>query len=83
MSKNLAEERMLTAREAMTSAYPPPPGTEPGGLPVRKLLSAVFRSRTLLIFTMAVGFAVGAFMAISTPNTCPCQSPKAAWRSTI
>ena len=36
---------------------------------MRKLLSAVFRSRTLLVFTIGLGFAIGAFMAISTPNS--------------
>ncbi|MGE3174350.1 MAG: GumC family protein [Planctomycetota bacterium] len=69
MSKNLAEERMHTAREALIGAWPPPPGEEPGGMPVRKMMASVFRSRWFVLGTAGLGCLVGAFLAVTTPNT--------------
>lgn len=69
MSKNLAEERMLTARDALAGLYPPTAGQEPGGLPFKKLLAAIFRWRWVVVGISAIGASVGLFLAVTTPNT--------------
>jgi uncharacterized protein involved in exopolysaccharide biosynthesis len=69
MTKNLADERLLTAREAMLGAYPPPLGNEPGGLPFKRVLGALFRSRLVVGTCAGLGCAVGLFLAVTTPNT--------------
>lgn len=69
MTKNLADELQRTARLAMTGINPLPQGEEPGGLPFRKLLAAAFRARYLLFGTTLFGTLIGAFLAITTPNT--------------
>jgi uncharacterized protein involved in exopolysaccharide biosynthesis len=69
MTKNLADELQRTARQALTSLNPLPQGQEPGGLPLRRLLAAVFRARYLVFATTLFGLLIGAFLAITTPNT--------------
>lgn len=69
MSKNLADELQRTARQALTGLNPVPLGEEPGGLPFRRLLAAVFRARYLVFTTTLFGLLIGAFMAITSNNT--------------
>lgn len=69
MTKNLAEELQRTARQAMTSLTPSPPGEEAGGLPFRRLLAAMFRARYLVFATTLFGTLIGAFLALTTPNS--------------
>lgn len=69
MSKTLAEERMLTARDALMGPYPQPAGHEPGGLPFRRVLASMFRARWFVAGTMTLGCCVGLFLAVTTPNT--------------
>jgi uncharacterized protein involved in exopolysaccharide biosynthesis len=69
MTKNLAEEQQRTARQALTSLYPTPQGEEAGGLPFRRLIAAAFRARYLVFATTLFGVLIGAFLAITTPNT--------------
>lgn len=69
MTKNLADELQRTARQALTSIHPVPQGEEPGGLPLRRLLAAVFRARYLVFATLLSGILIGSFLAITTPNT--------------
>lgn len=69
MTKNLADELQRTARQALTSIHPVPQGEEPGGLPLRRLLAAAFRARYLVFATTLFGILIGAFLAITTPNT--------------
>ena len=69
MSKNLADELQRTARQALTGLNPVPLGEEPGGLPFRRLLAAVFRARYLVFTTTLFGLLIGAFMAITSANT--------------
>lgn len=69
MTKNLADELQRTARLAMTGINPLPQGDEPGGLPFRRLLAAAFRARYLLFATTLFGILIGAFLAITTPNS--------------
>jgi len=69
MTKNLADELQRTARQALTSINPMPQGEEPGGLPLRRVLAATFRARYLVFATTLFGILVGAFLAITTPNT--------------
>ncbi len=69
MTKNLAEERLLTAREALLGAYPPAAGQEPGGLPFKKVLAGVFRSRWFVSGCAGLGCVIGSFLAVTTPNT--------------
>jgi uncharacterized protein involved in exopolysaccharide biosynthesis len=58
-----------TARQALTGLSVVPQGEEVGGLPVRRLLAAVFRARYLLFGTTLFGLLVGMFMAITQANT--------------
>ncbi|MEO6594592.1 MAG: hypothetical protein ABIP94_07550 [Planctomycetota bacterium] len=69
MTNNLTEELQRTARLAMTGLHPVAQGQEPGGLPFRRLLAAAFRARFLLFGTTLFGVLIGAFLAITTPNT--------------
>ncbi len=69
MTKNLADELQSTARQALTGMHPTPQGEEAGGLPFRRLLAAAFRARYLVFGTTLFGLLVGAFLAITTPNT--------------
>lgn len=69
MTKNLADERQRAARQALSSLNPAPQGEEPGGLPLRRLLAAAFRARYLVFATTLFGLLIGAFLAITTPNT--------------
>lgn len=69
MTKNLADELQRTARQALVGLHPVPLGNEQGGLPFRKLLSAVFRFRYLLFATALIGVSIGTFLAITTANT--------------
>lgn len=69
MSKNLADELQRTARQALTSLQPMPMGEEAGGLPVQRLLAAIFRARYLVFATTLFGLLAGTFLAITTPNT--------------
>ena len=69
MTKNLADELQRTARQALAGLQPAAQGEEPGGLPLRKLLAAVFRSRYLLFGTTLAGLLIGAFLAITTANS--------------
>lgn len=69
MTKNLADELQRTARQALTSINPMPQGEEPGGLPLRRVLAAAFRARYLVFATTLFGLLIGAFLAITTPNT--------------
>lgn len=69
MSRHLIEELKFNSREALLAAAPMAQGEEPGGLPFRRLIEAVFRARYLVIGTTTFGFLIGAFLAITTPNT--------------
>lgn len=69
MSKLFSDELKLTARDALGGLYPAAVGEEPGGLPLRKLIAALFRSRYLVIGTTLFGILIGAFLAITTPNS--------------
>src|SRR5262245_57210629 len=69
MSKTLAKEPMVTTRGPALAPSPVPLGAEAGGLPLRKLAAALLRSRWFVFWTMALGFLVGAFLAVVTPNT--------------
>lgn len=69
MTKNLADELQRTARQALTSLHVSPQGEEPGGLPLRRLLAAVFRARYLVFATTLFGLLIGAFLAITTANS--------------
>ncbi|MCA8951655.1 MAG: hypothetical protein KDE27_19260 [Planctomycetes bacterium] len=69
MTKNITDELQQTARQALIGLRPPRPGDEPGGLPFRRLLAAVFRARYLVFGTTLFGILVGAFLAITTANS--------------
>ncbi|MBL8749632.1 MAG: hypothetical protein JNK78_10770 [Planctomycetes bacterium] len=69
MTKNLADELQLTARQAMATLAPVAQGDEPGGLPFRRLVAAVFRARYLVFATTLFGMLIGAFLALTTPNS--------------
>lgn len=69
MTKNLAEDLQRTARQAMSGLAPAAPGDEPGGLPFRRLLAAMFRARYLVFATTLFGTLIGAFLALTTPNS--------------
>lgn len=69
MTKNLADDLQRTARQALTGLAPSEPGEEAGGLPFRRLLAAAFRARYLVIATTLFGTLIGAFLALTTPNT--------------
>jgi uncharacterized protein involved in exopolysaccharide biosynthesis len=69
MSKTLTKEPMVTTRGPALAPSPVPLGAEAGGLPLRKLAAALLRSRWFVFGTMALGFLVGAFLAVVTPNT--------------
>ena len=69
MSKNLADELQRSARQALTGLNPVPLGEEPGGLPFRRLLAAIFRARYLVFATTLFGLLIGSFMAITSNNT--------------
>src|SRR5688572_32890805 len=67
MSKSLGSQLPVAVREPLI--FPPPPGEEPGGLPLRKLLAAFFRQRYLVFGLTVIGLLVGTFLALTTPNT--------------
>lgn len=69
MSKNLADERQRAARTALAGLEIAPSGEEPGGLSMRRLLAAAFRARYLVFATTLFGLLIGAFHAITTPNS--------------
>jgi uncharacterized protein involved in exopolysaccharide biosynthesis len=69
MTKNLADELQRTARQALAGLHPVAQGEEPGGLPLRRLLAAIFRTRYLVFATTLFGLLVGAFLAITSANT--------------
>lgn len=69
MSKNLAEEQLAVARELMRGTHALPTGSDPTGLPLRKLVAAAFRSRLLLVTTVLLSVSIGTFLAVTTPNT--------------
>lgn len=69
MTKNLADELQRTARQALAGLQPSQQGEELGGMPVRRLLAAVFRGRYLLFGATVFGLLIGAFLGITTPNT--------------
>ena len=69
MSKNITDELQQTARQALVSMHPARQGNEPGGLPFRRLLAAVFRARYLVFGTTLFGILVGTFLAITTANS--------------
>lgn len=69
MSKNIDDELQRTARQAMAGLRPVRQGEEVGGLPFRRLLSAVFRARYLVFGTTLFGILVGTFLAITTANS--------------
>ncbi|MFO1077004.1 MAG: hypothetical protein U1E73_04675 [Planctomycetota bacterium] len=69
MTKNLSDELQWTTRQALAGLQPSRQGDEPGGLPFRRLLSAVFRARYLVLATTLVGILIGSFMAVTTANT--------------
>jgi uncharacterized protein involved in exopolysaccharide biosynthesis len=69
MSKHLAEERLFLAREALAHASSPPADGDSGTMPLRKLLASAFRWRRLVAGCVALGATVGAFLAVTTPNT--------------
>lgn len=69
MTKNITDELQQTARRAMVGLHPARQGSEPGGLPFRRLLAAVFRARYLVFGTTALGILVGTFLAITTANS--------------
>lgn len=69
MSKNINDELQRTARQALIGLHPSRQGDEPGGLPFRRLLSAVFRARYLVFGTTLFGILVGTFLAITTANS--------------
>ncbi|MBL9078103.1 MAG: hypothetical protein JNL08_11400 [Planctomycetes bacterium] len=69
MTKNLADDLQRTARQALSSLSPVAQGEEPGGLPFRRLLAAMFRARYLVFATTLFGLLIGSFLAITTPNT--------------
>ncbi len=69
MSRHLIEELKFNSREALLAVQPAAQGEEAGGLPVRKLLEAVFRTRYLVMGTTGFGLLIGAFLAITTPNS--------------
>ncbi|MCC7064138.1 MAG: hypothetical protein IT456_15110 [Planctomycetes bacterium] len=69
MTKNLADELQRTARQALAGLHPTTQGEEPGGLPLRRLLAAVFRTRYLVFGTTLFGLLVGAFLATTSANS--------------
>lgn len=69
MSKNLTDEWKQTARAALNGIYPMPQREEPGAVPLRKLVAAVFRLRYLILGTTLLGLLGGSFLAITTPNS--------------
>src|SRR5262249_17268474 len=74
MAKMLAEERRPEerrplVREPLLASWPQPLGAEPAGLPLKKLLTAVFRLRWSVFGAMALGALVGGGLAVTTPNT--------------
>ena len=69
MTKNLADDLQRSARQAMTGLTPAPQGEEPGGLPFRRLLAAMFRARYLVFATTLFGVLIGTFLALTTPNS--------------
>ncbi|MCR9246264.1 MAG: hypothetical protein NXI31_14630 [bacterium] len=69
MTKSINDELQQTARQALAGMHPVRPGEEPGGLPLRRLLAAVFRARYLIFGTTLFGILVGTFLAITTANS--------------
>jgi uncharacterized protein involved in exopolysaccharide biosynthesis len=69
MTKNLADDLQRTARQALTALTPAPQGEEPGGLPFRRLLAAIFRARYLVFATTLFGLLIGSFSAITSANS--------------
>ena len=69
MSKNLAEEQMAVARELMRGTHALPTGSDATGLPLRKFVAAAFRFRLTLVALVLLSVSIGAFLAITTPNT--------------
>ena len=69
MTNNLADELQRNARQALAGLQPSQQGEEAGGMPIRRLLAAVFRGRYLLFGVTVFGLLIGAFLGITTPNT--------------
>lgn len=69
MTKNIDPELEIRAREALRGVYAPEAAREDAPLSLLKVLAAVFRSRYLVFGVAALGFLIGAFFAVITPNT--------------
>lgn len=68
MSKNFDTDLELRAREAMAGTYNQAAARGDVPLSLHKMIAAVFRSRYLLFAFACIGFLIGTFLAVVTPN---------------